>query len=846
MKHIFTILLFIGIIQSTNAQRPPGGGGRGGWDPSQMPDIEIKGQVLDEATQEGLEFATIAIYSKKDSSVTGGAITDMEGKFVVKTKPGKLYAVVEFLGYEKQVVDPIPIDREKMKSGDRSVDLGTIVLNASGVLMEEVEIRAEKSETQFSLDKKVFNVGKDLANKGGTAEEILDNVPSVTVDVEGNVSLRGREGVRILIDGKPSGLTTGETSSLRQIPANMIDKVEVITNPSARYEAEGMAGIINVVLKKDKRSGFNGSFDVTGGLPAVAGLGANLNYRKGKINWFANYGLNYQRGPGGGSLFRETQLGDAIQYLDQNRDMERGGLNNTFRFGMDYYFKEKESLTGAFQYRFSDEDNFATMTYKDYLGTPSNLIQSSIRTDDEIEEESALQYSLNYRKEFSNREHTLNASIQYEDELETEGSTLIEDVTDVKTNSVSQINQRSNNSEGTKTWLFQVDYVKPLGKKDHKYELGARTTLREVSNDYLVEEQNAEGEWFNLEGLSNDFLYDEKIYAAYGQYGNRFGKFSFQVGLRAEYTDIKTELLQTNEENYIDTLNFFPSVFLNYEFKEGNSLQTSYSRRVRRPGFWELNPFFTFSDRRNFFSGNPNLKPEFTDSYEINYLRFWDKATFSGGIYYRHTKGVIQRLKTFRVDTLYVPEVEQLLIDTIIVTGVTQPENLTTADDFGFDFNISYSGIKWLRLDWNLNMFRSITDGTNFDSSFEADTYTWTSRLTSRITFWKDANLQIRGNYRAPRETTQGKRKSILSVDLGVSKDFLPSKNLTATISVRDLFNSRKRRYEVFGPNFYEEGDFQWRARMASLTLSYRVNQKKKWGRKGGGGYPGGGDSGGF
>ena len=828
MNYLYFFIILFSLNLPLMAQNWQGGSNaNGGRDRGQMPDLEIKGKVVDEVSNAPLEFATVSVFSKRDSSLAGGGLTDATGSFTVKSKPGKLYAVVEYIGYQKLVIDPIPIDREKMKAGERVVQMGEIQISNEGVKLAEVEVRAEKSETQFSLDKRVFNVGKDLANRGGSAEDILNNVPSVTVDTEGEVSLRGSTGVRILVDGKPSSLASVENAnSLRQIPSNMIEKIEVITNPSARYEAEGMAGIINIVLKKDKGNGFNGSFDVTVGLPEIYGLAANVNYRKGKINWFANYGLSYKRAPGGGTLYQEIYKNDSTEILEQEREMNRGGLSNSIRFGIDYFIKEKETLTGAFLYRISDEKNISTLTYKDYLNDLENLTATTLREEEEIEEESGLQYSLNYRKEFSSREHTLNLSAQYQDDLETESSDFYQTLQYTQTGISEILEQKANNSEGEKMWLFQADYVKPITKK-HRYEFGLRSSLRNIGNDYKVETFD-DDTWISDPNFSNEFIYDEQIHAAYVQYGNKFtDKLSFQLGLRAEYALISTKLLESNFLNERDTLNIFPSAFLNYEIQQGNAFQASYSRRVKRPNFWHLNPFFTFMDNRNFFSGNPNLNPEYTDSYELNYLRFFEKATFSTSLYYRHTKNVIERIRQ---------------VNAADGTSNTQPKNLSTRDDYGLEVTTSYKAIKWFRLNGDFNFFRSITDGSELANDLgiddlRSDTYTWTARVSSNFNFWK-SDLQLRFNYRAPRETTQGKRKSIQHLDIGWSKDFLASKNLTATISVKDLFNSRKRRYSTFGEDFFNEGEFQWRSRTASLTLSYRVNQKKQ--RKKRGGYDGG------
>jgi outer membrane receptor protein involved in Fe transport len=820
-KTIFVFILSLLVSAVLLSQRPRGGqGGQRG----ERPEITVKGLVVDQATGNPLEFATISLISKRDSSLVGGGLTELDGTFEVKAKIGPLRAEIEYISYEKLIIEDVPFDRDAIRAGNRVIDMGQITMSSSAELLEEVEITAEKSETQFSLDKRVFNVGKDLANQGGTAEDILDNVPSVTVDIEGQVSLRGSDGVRILIDGRPSGLAGGDNANgLRSIPANMIEKVEVITNPSARYEAEGMAGILNIVLKKQKGGGFNGSFDFNGGFPASAGVGANVNYRKDKVNWFANYGLRYRESPGSGYYNQSQERGNDLFIQRQVSDRNRTGLSNSIRFGIDYFPREKETITGSFLYRSSDEDNLSSLTYNDYLNDLSNLITTTLRTDDQREEESNLEYSINYNKEYSSRRHTLNATLQYRDKQEAEYSDFFEEVTFSSGSDIPDVIQRSGNEEGEMNLLFQVDFTRPLEGEDHQYELGVRTNLRDIDNDYSVT-QLEDGVFVNLEGLSNNFEYDEDVYALYGIYGRKFGKIGMQAGLRAENSHVVTSLLQTNEINDRNYFGLFPSMHVNLEVSESNAVQISYSRRIRRPRFWDLNPFFTFSDSRNTFSGNPNLDPEYTDSYEIGNIKYFESGTISGSFFYRRTTDVIQRILEFRPDG----------------TTNRQPENLAERDDYGLELTFQYSGLKWWRVDGNANFFRSITNGQNLDDGLQADTYTWFARMTNRFTFWDGADLQLRLNYRAPRETTQGKSKSITSIDLGLSKDL--SKDVTMTIGVRDLLNSRKRRGETIGDGFFRESEFQWRARSANIAINYRINQKKKRSRGGnrGGDFEGG------
>lgn len=833
------------------AQRPGGNSATG-------IDLKLTGKLIDADSQEPLSYATISIFSKKDDKLINGGLTEDDGSFSIDIKPFPSYALIEYISYESVTIDPIPIDRDAIKSGKTSIDLGVVNMGQSATTLETVEIRAEKSEAQFKLDKTVFNVGKDLANRGGTAEEVLDNVPSVTVDIDGNVSLRGNEGVRILIDGRPSGLAgEGNTNGLRGIPSNLIEQVEVITNPSARYEAEGTVGIINIILKKEKGGGFNGAFDLTGGYPFQAGAAANINYRKGKLNWFANYGVNYRETLGGGFTRSERIVGDEVLFINQDRDQLRTGLSNSIRFGADYFFTDKAQLTGALLYRVSDEDNTAVNIYLDSIApvgvTSRQFVDRTVRTDSELEDERNLEYSLNYRQEFSSRKHTLNISAQFRENGELESSNLIDEF-----DSTGRIEiDTTSNNENNASWLFQLDYVHPISK-DHQWEAGLRTSLREIRNDFGVFEVE-DNVLIPITELSNDFLYDEDIYAAYFIYGNTFDKLSYQVGLRSEYTDISTLLLNTDvddpdaERSYLD---WFPSGHVGFNINEKNALQLSYSRRIRRPRFWDLNPFFSFSDNRNFFGGNPSVDPEYTNSYDLGYIKYLDNATFSASVFFRSTNASIQRV---------------LSVDKFTGNTLRVPLNTGVVDDMGIDLSLNYTGIKWLRLDANVNIFRNQLS-VNFDDvedavfnyyrivrQFESDlstfndqyTYnlnatdniTWNARLTSRFTFWK-SDLQLRGNYRAPRDSAQGRRDAVGSLDIGWSKDFLAAKNLTITLSVRDVFNSRRRRGLTILEDFIQESEFQWRARTGTITASYRINQKKKRGGNrpgGGGGFEGGG-----
>ncbi len=804
MKNCYLIvlcsLIFFCEMNDLQAQRPPGKRGQG------RPSIKaiIKGKISDAESGKPLEFATFTLFGKRDSTIVSGGITDGNGMFNIETRPGRFFAKIEFISYESKIIDNIKLGRDKL-----SLDLGDISIKMDASTLSEVEVRAEKSQVQMSLDKRVFNVGKDLASKGGTAADILDNVPSVTVDIDGGVELRGSGNVRILVDGKPSGMLGADNAnSLRQFPANLIDRVEVITNPSARYEAEGMAGIINIILRKEKKSGLNGSFDFNVGYPLQYGVGINLNYRRKNFNFFTNLSTNKRKNIGGGFNFQRRNLEDGnTLFSDQDRSSDRESWANSIRFGADYIFNKHNTLTAAFLYKIADEDNFGTIDYFDYYNTPSSIKERIRRTDDEIEKENKLEYSLQYNKTFTKKGQKFSAEINYQDNTEEEGSDLLE-VTSFPAGAAN-LNQRSDNKEGENRLSFQVDYVHPFSKES-KFEIGARSSLREINNDFDVKEEGLDG-WKSLPGLTNIFEYDENIHAAYAIYGNKKGKFSYQIGVRGEYSDVTTTLVTTDSVNARSYINAFPSAHISYDLPKNNAIQLSYSRRIKRPRFWDLNPFFTFSDARNFFSGNPNLDPEFTNSYEISHIKYFENGSISSAIYYRHTTDVIRRVLTVFQDG----------------TTFRQPENLDSQKDLGLEFTFSLNPVKWLRVNGSFNAFRNIVDGGEIGSS---DSYTSNGRLSTKMTILKNTDFQISGNYRGPRDTPQGRRLTMYTIDLGLSRDILKKKG-TLTLSARDLFNSRKRRGIFEEEDFYQKSEFQWRGRQIVLNLNYRLNQKKKRGR---------------
>jgi ferric enterobactin receptor len=767
----------------------------------------IKGKLADSVSGKAIAYASIELFNAADKKLVSGSIAADDGGFSIETAPGTYYLLIEFMGYKSHKTNSFTLS-----AASKVFDLGILRLSATVKSMDEIIVQAEKSTMELSLDKRVFNVGKDLANAGGTASDILMNIPSVSVDGEGAVQLRGSGNVRILIDGKPSGLVSiNGGSGLQQLQASMIERVEVITNPSARYEAEGMAGIINIILKKGRKRGINGSFDIITGQPVNYGLAANVNFRQNKINFFINYSIAYRIQPYVGKLYQEVYSKDTTFILKQDNKGKVIGFNNNIRGGLDYFFSEKSILTAAYLFRRSDADRETNIRYEDYVFNDSKMTSYTLRKQEETEDEPNSEIALTWKRSFAKKGHELTADIRYLDYWEKSDQVFTQDTYSPDGSLIPGTSsiQNSVNDEFEKQYVFQTDYTHPLGSNG-KFEAGLRSSFRDMVNDYLVTEQDAAGQWVPLPGLDNYFIYNENIQALYGIYGDKKKKFSYQLGLRAEWTNVKTTLQQTNEVNPRKYANLFPSGHLSFDIGGENALQLSYSRRVRRPVYNELSPYFTFSDSRNFTGGNPNLNPEYTDVYELGHIKNFEKGSVSSSIYFRNTTDKI----------LYIREVDAA------GNSVNLPQNLIGEKSMGAELVSSYSPEKWVKLDYSINFFRAITDGSNIDEQYKSDTYSWFTRLTSRFTLPQHTDLQLRANYEAPQKTPQGERKALYYFDIAASRDLLKNR-ATLTLNILDVLNSRRNRYITRGENFYTNGDSQFRRRQVNLTFNYRLNQAK-------------------
>ena len=766
---------------------------------------KIKGKIYEQSSASPLPFATAILYRTADSIMVTNALSDEDGSFTLSAAKGEYYVSIQFLGFDEYVISDIVLNAEK-----KVVDLGTINLASDATVLQEVEVTAERSQMEFRLDRRVFNVEKDLTNGGNSAADILDRVPSVSVDAEGNVSLRGSQGVRILVDGKPSGLlSAGETEALLRMQGDIIESVEVITNPSARYEAEGEAGIINIILKKNRKKGVNGSFSATAGYPQNFGGSYSLNYRNRDFNFFSNFGIDYRKSPGGGQATqRFFEDGNLTEFYTTTTDQLRGGYGGYLQFGTDWIIDEQNTITGSLLYRTGRDDNEAIVSYRDFDAN-QNLLNLTTRDIGEEEESHNLEASLNYTRTFEREGHEWTTVFKYILDDDTE----LADYDQIDNDGAPRLVQRSSNTEDERNFLFQTDYIYPIGDNS-KIEGGLRAALRTVNNDFLVQELR-NGDFENLPEFDDNLRYTEDIYAAYFIGAHEFGRWSTQVGLRAELSDITAALLRTNTVNDQDYLSFFPSASVAYEIREGRQLQLSYSRRLSRPYFRRLLPFSNYNNPRNNNIGNPNLRPEFTNAFELGYLQYLKNGSLLTSIYYRNTSGVIERLRLTGEEP---------------GTTILFPVNLSTRNAIGLEMNFSYQPIKWWDLNLDANLFQALTEGVFEDVNYTAETFSWRGRINNKLTISEGLQSQVSFRYNAPERIPQGRRLSSYALDIAASLDIFSGKG-TLTLSGRDLFNTRVRRLEIDQVNYQESSFFQWRqTRQVILTFNYRLNQNKQKG----------------
>lgn len=749
--------------------------------------ISVIGQVIDSDNQKPIEFATVRALDPTTNKVISGGNASFDGKFSFQIATEDFYLEVSFLGYETLRID-------KIKIVNQSLYLGQVSLKADSKQLEEVVVRGEKSDTEFALDKRIFNVGKDISSTGMSAFEVLNNVPSVNVNIEGEISLRGSTGVQVLINGKPSVLTSDESNGLGTITAEMIERVEVITNPSAKYDAEGTSGIINIVIKKEERKGTNGSISLNTGTPHNHSIGLSLNRRTEHFNLFTQLGVGYKETPTNvKSINTNNETGvsiisEGLQYRNENF--------YNFILGTDYHVNKYNVITVSGHYAYEIEDQ---PSRTDFSSTDANQDITSEWKRTEVTEayNPKYQYELNYTKEYRDNpeEHTLILSALgnfFGKDLssEFENETVLGDDQDS--------NQRTETDFKEGKYTFKLDYTHPFSDII-SMELGAQYLINDVSNDYEVSDLIAD-EWVIDGGLTNVFNYNLKVLGTYITGSYKGEKWGYKAGLRVENTNLGTFLETTGDENNQRFANLFPSFHTSYKLNHRVSLQAGYSRRIYRPRLWDLNPFFNIRDNFTIRTGNPDLLPEFSDSYELSTISELENMSLNLTVYHRYTTDVKETISVFENNT-----------------NTTRPYNIGTKQSTGVEINGKYDPIHWLSINGDFNYFyfnrRGQFESTNFDFS---DSF-WSSKLVSKFKLPWGIDLELTGRYISEYQTIQSTVSENLYMDIGARKKILNGKGVISA-SVRDVFASRVREVVTDQSDFYV---FSSRRRGSFFTLGF-------------------------
>lgn len=813
---LFFLLIPSGLLAQPGGQRPDG---------REMPAIcSVSGRVVDEQSGEPMEFVSVSLTAVRDSSKVYGGVTDRRGYFNVgEMLPGRYAAAFNFMGYETSTVEDIALNpREQL-----AADLGVVNLKLAVAELATAEIVEDRQFMEVKLDRKVFNVDDNITTTGGSAVEILENIPSVEIDIDGNISLRGSTNLTVLIDGKPSGLTgSSRQAILDQIPANTIDRIEVITNPSARYDPDGMAGIINVVLKKNKLEGFYGNVKLTAATGDLYDGALGLNWRNARVNVFGSYSFRYNDRFSNGTTDRTTfnaELPPAV--LDQDNDGNREELSHTGKVGFDFYLTPSQTLTASVLYSTRTRSEFDS-THFDIQdpGEQQSSIYDRIGLEDDPQQN--FDYNLGYRRTFGSTDHVFSAEafLSRFEAHEVNGfqeSWLELDGLPADTVVAAEENR---NDDYTDLWTIQTDYERPL-PHDGKFETGLKATIRDMDQDFFAGfDSDADGQFENDTSRTNRFLYREEVYAAYVTAGRKFGAIGVQLGGRLEQAFTTSELVTTETTFENDYLSFFPSANVSYEFLEKNTVLLSYSRRINRPRTRQLNPFPQYTDPLNLRQGNPFLLPEYTHSVELGWSKRIERNSVTVTGYYRDVSNVIRRF---------------LEVDSTGVSTVSF-QNIAGTTTQGIEFILVVQPLKWWNANVSANLYRQVSDGSNLSSDLNPNATGFRLRGMSTWKWGNGWNAQLSGFWRAPQQTLQGDFSGFFNIDAAMSKEILKQKG-SVSLRLSDVFNTREFSWSANGNDFSQEGFRKRESQNLYLSFSYRFgkleDRSKRRGNRSSGGF---------
>ncbi|SEW35704.1 Outer membrane receptor proteins, mostly Fe transport [Chitinophaga sp. YR573] len=754
--------------------------------------VKLSGKAMDATTGKPVEYASVVLL-KEDSTVVTGMYTQPDGSFSFTTNQGKYILRITYMGYNK-------LERP-ISSGKPLI----LKLQPAGKVLATVEVKSEKPAFSMQIDREVYDAGAILTADGGTGTDVLKNIPSVDVDIDDNITLRGKS-VTIYVDGKPSPFGDAKTA-LQMIPAETIDRVEVINNPSAKYEAQGGGGIINIVLKKDKAIGYNVMFNAGVATRGQLNGSANASLRIKRFNFFGNYNGRYESQAGSGYSYRQNLIADTsnTSFFSQDSHNKNSNHSNGGRLGLDFYLDDYNTFTLT-EGLTSSLGNSADQIFLDYQDQQKVSLKSGQRNNGSDYNNPNNNTSFNFRHTTDRPNEELTAYVSYSDNKSNNNSNYN---TKYSTEPFPELQVNKTISQN-KFWNIQSDYTTPVGKKG-KFEAGAKATLRNNNNDYNAQVFNDTTQTFEKSNdLSNTYYYKEDVYGGYANFSNAIGNLGYQVGVRAEQAVLNGFSYTKNSAVKNNFFNVFPSVFFKYNLphNEDQSLIFNFSTRVDRPGFDQLLPYTNNSDPQNIRTGNPDLKPSLTQKYEMNYSRYFPRSKdyLNTGVYYSQANDDISRIST---------------LDTTTGVTTTKPMNLATDKDWGANFTYNLHIVEGWNVSTNLNLEYSKLTGGNINN----ENFSYGITMNSTVRLPHKFNVQMNGHYRAPRVTPQGSFKAMNGIDLGFRKELLKNNAMAISLNISDVLNTQKFSTHYETASFIQDYSRKRTTRFIRINIRYRFGK---------------------
>ncbi|QQQ30416.1 TonB-dependent receptor domain-containing protein [Chryseobacterium indoltheticum] len=778
--------------------------------------VGVSGTVVDKSNQP-VAYASVTFSNKATKLLSDATLTDEKGNYKLDLTPGNYDVIVEAIDYKKSVINKQITTAGSI--GALSIEPEATNTNLKTQDIQGVVITATAKPYKVELDKRTYDPSQDIVSKGGNLQDVLSNVPSVSVDTDGTVSMRGSSNVRFLINGKPSallGIDDG-ANALQSIPADQIERIEVITNPSSKFEASGTAGILNIILKKNKKTGFNGSVTGTLGYLPQTNLNTNLSWRKGNLTWFLNGGGGYRESKNtnrNNATFFNAANGGRTQ-TDQESISKNKNNNYNVSTGLVYDLSDKTSVNASGTVRTYESNNLGNITYDYRFLNGPGLFTERINTGSNNNLAFQGDFGLDHKFDDNGQNISLSVSLQ---------SNRSYNDTDVNqiTNDVFELQNSINQTTRNKTLVGKADYELPIGENS-RIEAGYRLDINNNNyNNDVLERYSPFVDFHYLNNFTYNANYREMFNAGYVQFKSKIGKLGYQVGVRNEYSNVDIQYSNLNSstkniDNKKGYNNLFPTIFLSYEIAKDNQFLINYSRRIDRPRSWFLIPNPSYTDNQNIFEGNIDLNPSYVDSYEFGYSISKGKFTINPTLYYRHSTDDVKML-VYSDDGIFK----------------TKPINLGADDRYGLDLNFNWDATKWLKFLGNVDLFGYKTTGIyndptilNQPMSFEGTGFSTRARLTSTIKLDKTFSFQLQGFYRGAQKTENQSRNDMYALNFGASKTIWKGDG-TLSFNIQDIFNTRAMRSTTTTADFSRESYMQWQPRQFAVSLTYRFKQGEK------------------